>query len=94
MTSTTLGNKLEDDDPEVRRAAALAVAMKEDKANVYKLIERLSDSEDSVVRAARASLKSLSNEDFGPTNGASREDRAKSINAWKAWWARQQQEKK
>ena len=33
MTSATLGLKLEDDDTEVRRAAALAVAMKEDKAS-------------------------------------------------------------
>jgi hypothetical protein len=89
MTSATLGVKLEDDDPEVRRAAALAVAMKEDKAHTYKLIEMLSDPEATVAHAAHAALKSLTNEDFGPAKGAGREERGKAILAWKSWWAKQ-----
>jgi hypothetical protein len=93
MTSETLGVKLEDDDPEVRRAAALAVAMKDDKAHTYKLIELLSDRETAVARAAYAALKEISREDFGPTKEATREQRAKAILAWKGWWAKQQEKK-
>jgi hypothetical protein len=89
MTSATLGVKLEDDDPEVRRAAALAVAMKEDKAHTYKLIEMLDDREATVGNAAHAALKSLSGEDFGPAKDATREERAKAVLAWKAWCSRQ-----
>jgi HEAT repeat protein len=90
MTSATLGVKLGDEDGEVRRAAALAVAMKEDKAHVFRLIEMLSDPEESVVRAVYAALKSLTEEDFGPARDATREDRAKAVAAWKMWWAKQQ----
>ncbi len=93
MTSATLGVKLDDDDPEVRRAAALAVAMKEDKSHTYKLIELLSDSEPTVTHAAHAALKSLSNEDFGPAKGATREERLKAILAWKAWWGKHRDDK-
>jgi hypothetical protein len=86
MTSGTLGAKLEDDNAEVRRAAALAVAMKEDKAHVERLIELLDDRQASVGRAAHAALKSLSGADFGPPADASQEDRKKAITAWRAWW--------
>jgi hypothetical protein len=91
MTSATLGVKLEDDAPEVRRAAALAVAMKEDEAHAYKLIEMLDDREATVALAAHAALKSLSGEDHGPAKGATRQDHAKAVLAWKAWWARKYQ---
>jgi hypothetical protein len=94
MKSETLGLKLEDDDPEVRRAAALAVAMKEDKPHVYQLIEMLNDREATVARAAHAALKSLSNEDYGPAKDATPEQRAKAVLAWKDWWARQAKDKK
>jgi hypothetical protein len=93
MTPATLGVKLDDDDPEVRRAAALAVAMKEDKAHTYRLIEMLDDREATVGHAAHAALKSLSGEDFGPARDATREEHAKVVLAWKAWWARQGQKK-
>jgi hypothetical protein len=86
MTSATLGVRLEDDSREVRRAAALAVAMKEDKAHVGRLIELLDDKEPLVSRAAHAALKSLSNQDFGPAADASREERKQAVAAWRAWW--------
>lgn len=89
MSSATLRDKLEDDDPEVRRAAALACAMKDDKAHLRKLIDLLEDREESVVRAARAALKSLSNQDFGPAAGATPADRARAVAAWKNWWSKQ-----
>jgi hypothetical protein len=93
MNGETLGVKLSDDDAEVRRAAALAVAMKEDKAHIAKLIDLLSDEQMSVSRAAYAALKSLSGEDFGPAKDATREERGKAILAWKEWWARQREKK-
>jgi hypothetical protein len=94
MSSATLGVKLTDDDPEVRRAAALAVAMKGDAAHYYRLIELLSDPEARVARAAHAALMEIKKgEDFGPAKDATREERAKAVLAWKAWWAKQQGDK-
>jgi hypothetical protein len=89
MTAGTLKDKLRDDDLEVRRAAALAVAMKEEKPLVPRLIELLDDPEAPVARAAHAALKSLSNQDFGPGAEATRAERAQAIAAWKDWWAKQ-----
>ena len=94
MTLETLDVKLDDDDPEVRRAAALAVAMKEDKTHAFKLIELLNDREATVARAAHAALKSLSGKDYGPTKDATKAERAEAIAAWKTWWAKQLQEEK
>jgi hypothetical protein len=94
MSAKTLEVKLDDDDPEVRRAAALAVTTKDEaKAFTFKLIEMLSDKEATVAHAAHAALKELTKEDFGPAKGATREERAKAILAWKAWWAKQQADK-
>jgi hypothetical protein len=86
MTSATLGDKLRDDNLEVRRAAALACAMKEDKAHCQRLIELLDDAEVPVQRAAYAALKSLSGEDHGPSADATRAEKVKATAAWKAWW--------
>jgi len=88
MTAKTLKDKLEDTDPEVRRAAALACGMKEDKAFIPQLIELLQDKELTVMRAAHASLKSLSGEDFGPQGEGSAGDLKRAVDAWKAWLAK------
>ncbi len=86
MTSATLGEKLRDDNLEVRRAAALGCAMKEDKAHCERLIDLLDDAEVPVQRAAYAALKSLSGEDHGPSVEATVAEKAKAVVAWKAWW--------
>jgi hypothetical protein len=78
MSSATLGDKLEDDDSEVRRAAALAAAMREDKKQIGRLVALLEDAEPTVVRAAHAALKSLTGQDLGPA-----------ATEWKAWWSKQ-----
>jgi hypothetical protein len=93
MTAVTLRQELKDDDPEIRRAAALACAMKDDKAHIPDLIPMLQDSEPIVGRAALAALKSLSGKDFGPKAGASAQDLKNSIEAWKGWWDKYQDEK-
>ena len=54
MTADTLRGKLKDDDAEIRRAAAVACAMKDEKSFVPDLIEILDDPEPIVSRAAMA----------------------------------------
>jgi hypothetical protein len=79
LTSKTLTDKLQDEDAEVRRAAALAVAQKDDRANVPRLIELLGDRDATVASAAHAALKHLSGTDHGPGAAA--------IPRWKQWWS-------
>jgi len=89
MTPTTLKDKLQDDDLEVRRAAALATAMKDERPLIPRLIEMLQDPEAPVARAAQAALKNMTNQDFGPDPDASRADRDKAVAEWKKWWVKQ-----
>jgi hypothetical protein len=89
MTAKTLGEKLDDDAPEVRRAAALACAMKDDKTHLRRLIELLEDKESAVARAAYAALKSLSGRDFGPSANASPAEVRQAVSAWRDWWSKQ-----
>ena len=90
MTPDTLRAMMTADDPELRRGAVLAAAMKDDKAHVPDLIDRLLDDDDLVVRAARAGLKSLSGgKDFGPQPGATRLERDTAAKGWRQWWAAQ-----
>ncbi|HWG46352.1 MAG TPA: HEAT repeat domain-containing protein [Gemmataceae bacterium] len=77
---------LVDEDAEIRRAAALAVAMKESKTLIPHLIPLLGDTEMSVVRATHAALKELTGQDFGPATNASREDRDQAALKWLDWW--------
>ena len=65
----------QDQDAEIRRAAALAAAMKEAKTLIPDLIPLLSDGEPAVAHAAHTALKDLSGEKLGPTE-----------DEWKAWW--------
>jgi hypothetical protein len=88
MKADTLGRYLQDELPEIRRAAALACAMKEEKDHVPGLIGLLLDAEPTVVRAAHAALKELTAQDFGPGTGADKDEVQKAVAAWKAWWAK------
>ncbi len=86
MTSRTLREMLGDPDPELRRAACLAAGMKEDKLLIPALIERITDPADTVVRAAKASLKSISQTDFGPPSEADDEAKVKAAAQWRSWF--------
>ena len=88
MTATTLEDKLQDDDLEIRRAAALACAMKDEKAHAPRLIDMLQDPEADVAHAAHAALKSLTSQDLGPGKDATKADTAAAVAAWKDWWAK------
>jgi hypothetical protein len=89
MTNETLRGKLEAEDVEIRRAAALACAVKEDKKFIPALIRLLDDKEAVVERAAHAALKSLTDKDFGPRANATEEERKAAIKKWRAWWVNQ-----
>ena len=86
MTAKTLRVMLADPESELRRAAALACAMKDDKAHVPDLIARVTDPSDAVVQAARAGLKSLTAQDFGPPAGSDDEARKKAAGLWNRWY--------
>jgi hypothetical protein len=89
MTAQTLKDRLKDDDVELRRAAALACAMKEDKGYIEVLIPLLEDEEKTVTQAARAALKELSGKDFGPSASASRTERREAAGKWRDWWRKE-----
>jgi hypothetical protein len=50
------------------------------------------DTEPAVARAARSSLWKLTGEDFGPSERATKKERAAAIAKWKAWWRKQSKE--
>jgi outer membrane biosynthesis protein TonB len=64
MSANTLRGMLRADDAELRRAAALACAMKDDKDHVPDLIGLIEDANADVAKAARAALKSLTGQDL------------------------------
>jgi hypothetical protein len=86
MKAQTLGRYLEDEDTEIRRAAALACAMKDCKDHIPDLIRLLGDREGPVARAAHAALKELSGQDLGPRADADGAERDRAVAAWRAWW--------
>jgi hypothetical protein len=89
MTTVTLRDKLQDEQAEIRRAAALASALKDDKKLIPDLIQLLADKEVLVSRAAHAALRDLTSEDLGPPADANRAERARAIVRWKEWWIKQ-----
>jgi hypothetical protein len=74
---------------ELRRAAVLAMTIKDDKKHIPDLIDALLDEEEFVVRAAQAGLKVLAQQDFGPKDGASNSERKAAVAAWREWFAKQ-----
>jgi HEAT repeat protein len=86
MTDDTLATYLRDEDVEIRRAAALACAMKEMNSRVPDLIALLEDANPTVPPAARAALKSLTNQDFGSVSQGDAAERQRVVASWKAWW--------
>jgi hypothetical protein len=65
MKAETLAQYLKDDEPEIRRAAALACAMKELKDLAPQIVPLLRDREPGVAPAAHTALKHLTGQDFG-----------------------------
>lgn len=89
MTAETLRTMVKEKDAELRRGAVLAMAMKDDQAHLPDLIAALLDEEEAVVRAAKAGLKSVTGQDFGPAAGANLADRTVAAKAWLDWLRKQ-----
>lgn len=90
MTASTLRALVkEEEDPELRRAAVLAMAMKDDRDHVPDLVAAILDEEEVVVRAARAGLKSLTGKDFGPAVNATLGEKKLAVSAWNEWLGKQ-----
>jgi HEAT repeat protein len=90
MTAKTLKAYLQDDDAELRAAAARACALKDDKALAGGLIALLDDADDRVRGAAHGALKELAGQDLGPQPGATADERRAAAGRWRAWWNGQQ----
>ena len=60
--------------------------MREETTHFARLIDLLQDPEPLVARAARAALKSLSGQDFGPEEDATQAERTTALEKWKNWW--------
>lgn len=86
MSAATLREKLKDDDPEVRRAAALAAAMNDDKTFIPDLVPLVTDPVSSVARAIPVALEKLTGQNLGPQADASPADRAAARVRWQEWW--------
>lgn len=93
LPSAVLRDKLQDDNPEVRSAAALACGRKIAKDQIAELLQLLDDPEMAVVQSARVALTELSGEDFGPTGDVDRRGHAEAAAAWRKWWKERQNKK-
>jgi hypothetical protein len=78
MKAETLAEYLQDEEAEIRSAAALACAKKQLKPEIPQIIPLLRDPERIVSSAARDALKQLTGRDLGD-----------SAEAWDAWWKKQ-----
>jgi hypothetical protein len=90
MTAKTVKAYLQDDDAELRAAAARACARKDDKVLASELIALLDDTDDRVRGAAHGTLQELAGQDLGPPPGASADERRAAAGRWRAWWNAQQ----
>ncbi|MER3415724.1 MAG: hypothetical protein C4297_05865 [Gemmataceae bacterium] len=93
MKLSTLRTYLNHEDAELRRAAAVAAALKERLELIPELISLLLDPEEAVVEAAWHSLRALTARDFGPPRNATRAERQTAVKAWRAWWETVQKER-
>lgn len=89
MNAETLRAMAKEPEPELRRGAILAMAMKDEKVHIPDLIAAITDEEDIVIRAARAGLRSLTGEDFGPAPNATAGEKQLAADSWKKWLEKQ-----
>jgi hypothetical protein len=88
MTDATLVRFLNDDDVEIRRAAALGLAGRKSVSSADRVIELLLDADPSVREAAHEALRQLSGQDFGPRPGAAEPESRRAAAGWRQWWAK------
>jgi hypothetical protein len=90
MTDKTLTAYLRDEQPEIRRAAALACARKGNKPLIPQIIPLLREPRQPVREGAHEALKEMTGEDFGPAADANREGRIEAARKWLDWWNKQE----
>jgi HEAT repeat protein len=92
-SASVLGGLLEDDNEDLRHAAALAVIRRADNEAdeelLPQLITLLLDSDPEVAEGAHKLLQRLTDQDFGPGQDAVQEQRAAAAAQWQAWLSRQ-----
>jgi hypothetical protein len=86
MTDKTLGEYLEDEDAEIRRAAVIGLTMRESTTHMDQIIEMLLDPQPTVARAAYAALRRLSGKDYGPDLPSTEADKIMAASRWRKWW--------
>jgi hypothetical protein len=95
-SANMLSGFLEDDNEDLRHAAALAVIRRADKEAdeelLPQLVALLLDSDPEVAESAHKLLQRLTDQDFGPGADAVQEQRAAAASQWHAW-LRGQEEK-
>jgi uncharacterized membrane protein YgcG len=84
-----LRKRLRAEDAEMRLAAVRVCRQREEKALVPELIDALDDESQDVAKQSREALRHLTRRDFGPPDGAAREQRQEAITAWRDWWEQQ-----
>jgi hypothetical protein len=88
MAAETLRAKLADENPETRRAAALACGRKGDRGLVPDLITAVGDDAPAVARSAGQALGELTGRDFGPSASSTASERARAQRDWRDWWVK------
>jgi len=84
-SEATLLRYLVDSDSEIRRAAVLALAMRDAKDAVTAVAPLILDPNPSVVRATCASLRTLTGEDYGPLPNATEEEKQEAVKRYREW---------
>src|SRR5262249_37196204 len=89
LPRSKLKRELKNEDPEMRRAAALACAKKKEIPEVPAPVPPLEDPQSSVARAAHAALRALTKHDFGPAPGGGKAEREGAMAHWRDWWSKE-----
>lgn len=90
LSKSALRDRLQNDNLEIRCAAALACGRKIAKEHIPDLLQLLDDPEIDVVLSARVALSELTGEDFGPTRDTDQQGRTEAAEAWRKWWKERQ----
>jgi HEAT repeat protein len=86
LPADQLRARLQDEDDELRHAAALACVRKADQELVPDLIGLLLALEPEVAAGAHQNLQRLTGKDFGPPADAGQAERSAAAAEWQAWW--------
>jgi hypothetical protein len=87
-----LGERLRDQEAEVRRAAVGVSRQRKLKALVPELIDLLDDDNQDIAKQVHELLQQFALQDFGPHRGANHIQRQEAKAAWRDWWEQQEKQ--